>query len=1378
MQKQSPLASEQVSSKDWHNIPTNVECDVESSVGNVSLPISESRLIEFLNATSVGIAIHDSTGQLIYINNVGRSLLSTNRYSASEPDRLSEFFQIYRAGTEALYPIEDLPSSRALAGEAIQVSDLEIRRPDRVVPLEVSATPIFDQQGQVIYAIVTFQDISERRRADVALQESELKLINLTDAIPGTVYQFRLSLEGEFSMPFVSQGIRALGDISPERAINNIQVIWDLILPEDWESLQQSIAISAQTLETWHLEFRIQTASKKIKWILGQSIPRQEEDGAIVWNGILTDISDRRQAEAERQQAAQSLQQSEERFRKMAANIPGAIFRYLLRPDGSDAVLYMSPGCYRLWEVEADAVVQSATILWQMIHPEDQIPMYESVMKSAQTLQPWSWAWRIITPSGLQKWLEASGLPERQTNGDIIWDTLILDVSDRKFVEEKFREQQTQLDLVVEASQIGFYIFDFRTKTSIVSPAYKAQLGYAPDAIEASPDDWSDRLHPDDLEMATTAFREFKNNEAAYSEDFRLRHRDGSYRWIHSNAQLICDQAGTPIKIVGTHIDISDRKQAEVALQKSEQRFRGLFESTPKISVQGYNKQRQVIYWNDASEELYGYSKTEAIGQQLEDLVIPPEMREGVIGAIQNWLTEGQIIPADELSLMRKDGSRVTVFSSHIMLTNSEGEQEMYCVDIDLSDRKKVEKELHYQKEVLQVAFDHLPLMIGIYSTSGEVLMMNQELERIVGWAKEEYKTVDVLKACYPNLEDYERVFNHIITANSTWKDFKTQVRDGRILDTSWAQVRLSDGRSIGIGQDITDRKKAELSLRESEERYRVLAENINDLVCLHHPDGRYLYVSPSCEALLGYRYNEMLGQDPYTYFHPDDRDRIQQEAHGAVIAGKTIPITYRMLQKSGNYIWFETLTNPIMDATGQVIRLQTTSRDVSDRIQVQNQLEHDTLHDALTGLPNRNLLMERLELSIHRAKRLDNYHFAVLFLDLDRFKVINDSLGHLAGDKLLIAISRKLQATLREIDLVARLGGDEFVILLDEIKDVHEAIHATERIFAELQTPLTIEGREVYTTSSIGIVLGTKDYAQASHLLRDADIAMYRAKNGGKARYEIFDAQMHREAVSRMHLENDLRQAIECQEFILHYQPIVSLDSGYLVGFEALMRWQHPSQGLKYPGEFIAVAEEIGLITSLSSWALRTACQQLAEWQTTFPDLSDLKVSVNLSAHDLRRSDLLTEVDLVLDQTQLDARCLTLEITESMLIEDIESTIKLFSQLKERGIQVSLDDFGTGYSSLNYLHRLPMKNLKVDRSFVNQMEEGKKNYQIVETIATLSKQLELDAIAEGIETLHQLGKLQELGYRFGQGYLFSKPLSQEATEALLKTKYRYAPSA
>lgn len=1129
MKQERSSLPEQISSEDWENTPINVKHFVNSLLEKVALSESERYLTRFLDATPIGIAVHSITGEVIYINNVGRSILGTNRHSEADPEHFAESFRIYRTGTQIPYSVEDLPYARALAGETNQISDLDIHRPDRTIPLEVTATPVFDDQGQVTFAIVTFQDITDRKRNEVersqaesALKESELKLRSLTNAIPGAVYQFRLSADGGLSMIFMSQGIRDLAGISPEQAISDIQVILDLIVPKDLKSLHRSIAISAETLERWKLEFRIQTTRGKIKWIFGQSIPYRQEGGEIIWNGILTDITDRKCQEIENQQIEEALEQSETRFQNIAANVPGAIFRYVLRPDNSDAILYMSSGCSALWEVEAEAVLADTTVLWQMIDPEDVPALYASIMESAQNLQPWSLVWPITTPSGRKKWVESSaGIPERQANGDIIWDTLILDVT--------------------------------------------------------------------------------------------------------------------------------DRKQAEAALVKSEQRFRNLFELTPKIAVQGYNCDRQVIYWNDASEALYGYTKAEAMGRKLEDLLIPPENRKCVIAAVRNWIINGQTIPSNELELIHKDGSKVTVYSNHFMIQNSEGEREIYCLDIDLRDRKQ-----------------------------------------------------------------------------------------------------------------------AEIALKDSEERYRLLAENTNDLVCLHHPDGRYLYVSLSCETLLGYRYDEMMGKDPYTFFHPDDHDRIRYDVNEKVISGKPIPVTYRMRQKSGNYIWFETLTKSITDDTGRVIQLQTTSRDVTERIQVQTQLKYDALHDTLTGLPNRNLLMERLELAIHRAKRLENNHFAVLFLDLDRFKVINDSLGHLAGDKLLIAIAQKLQATFREIDLVARLGGDEFVVLLEDVNDIQEAIHATERIFTEFQTPTVIEEREVYTNASIGVVLATKDYDLASDLLRDADIAMYRAKTNGKARYEIFNAEMHKQALKRMHLENDLRRAIDCQEFVLHYQPIVALDTGYLVGFEALMRWQHPTQGLRYPGEFITVAEELGLITSLSYWALRTACQQLVTWQTAFPDLPVLKMSVNLSSQDLRRSDLVEEVDRILTQTHLEATCLTLEITESMLIEDIESTIAMLTQLKEKGIQISIDDFGTGYSSLNYLHRLPINNLKVDRSFVNQMEESKKNHRIVETIATLSQQLELDAIAEGIETLQQLEWLQQIGYKFGQGYLFSKPLSQDSAEELL----------
>ncbi|MGL4501777.1 MAG: bifunctional diguanylate cyclase/phosphodiesterase [Planktothrix sp.] len=572
--------------------------------------------------------------------------------------------------------------------------------------------------------------------------------------------------------------------------------------------------------------------------------------------------------------------------------------------------------------------------------------------------------------------------------------------------------------------------------------------------------------------------------------------------------------------------------------------------------------------------------------------------------------------------------------------------------------------------------------------------------------------------------------------------------------------TQLTDSLSFGIIA-----LRAEQSLRESEQRYRLLAENISDLVCIHDRDRRYLYLSPSCESLLGYGYDELIGKDPYILFHPDDRDRISQEFRAAILGKKNISITYRISQKSGNYIWLETLTKPILNEAGQVVQIQTTSRDITERILVQERFKYEALHDALTGLPNRNLLMERLKLGINRIHNFEGYHFAILFLDLDRFKVINDSLGHLVGDQLLIAAAHKFQSILRSTDLVTRIGGDEFVILLDEIKDIQEAIRATENIFAALTCPLIIEEREINISTSIGIVFGTKDYIRAEDLLRDADLAMYRAKKKGKARYEIFDPEMHAIAIHRLQLENDLRRAIEQQQFLVYYQPIIDIFDNRLIGFEALVRWQHPTRGFISPAEFIPLAEETNLIIAIDRWMLSTACQQLATWNKKFPSYQPLKMSINLSAQDFRKVNLIEEIDTILRETGLDGNTITLEITESMLIEDINKTIDLLTEIKSRNIEISIDDFGTGYSSLNYLHRFPVDNLKIDYSFVSQMQEKNRNYQVVSSIIDLGHHLDLVIVAEGIETAQQMQWLRAMGCELGQGYLFSKPLSPQEIE-------------
>jgi diguanylate cyclase (GGDEF)-like protein len=445
---------------------------------------------------------------------------------------------------------------------------------------------------------------------------------------------------------------------------------------------------------------------------------------------------------------------------------------------------------------------------------------------------------------------------------------------------------------------------------------------------------------------------------------------------------------------------------------------------------------------------------------------------------------------------------------------------------------------------------------------------------------------------------------------------------------------------------------------------------------------------------------------------------------------------------------------------------------DITERKQVEEQLIYSALHDALTDLPNRTLLTSRLESAIQKTQRSNTYHFAVMFLDLDQFKVINDSLGHLVGDQLLLMIAHRLQNLIREMDLVARLGGDEFVILLEHVPDIQAVIHMAERLLAEFDSATVIDGHSVFTTTSIGIVWGTNVYSEASEILRDADIALYRAKAQGRRRYEIFDAKMHVQALKRMTLERDLRISIDQQEFVIHYQPIIELKQQRLIGFEALIRWQQPVGNFISPTDFIPVAEETGLITSISQWTLWSACQQVAIWQRQFPDMKNLKVSINLSGQDLRQSTLVETVRQTLKQTQLPATSLTLEITESMLIDNIETTIDLLGQLRNLGIRISIDDFGTGYSSLSYLYNLPADYLKIDKSFVGNMNPGNKNYKIVQAVVSLSDQLQLAAIAEGIETVQQLAWLKDLGCEFGQGYLLSRPLPPEVAETLLLSGY------
>jgi diguanylate cyclase (GGDEF)-like protein len=447
---------------------------------------------------------------------------------------------------------------------------------------------------------------------------------------------------------------------------------------------------------------------------------------------------------------------------------------------------------------------------------------------------------------------------------------------------------------------------------------------------------------------------------------------------------------------------------------------------------------------------------------------------------------------------------------------------------------------------------------------------------------------------------------------------------------------------------------------------------------------------------------------------------------------------------------------------------------EIAEHQLTQDKLSHLALHDALTGLPNRTLFMEHLTKAIQRHQRNQDYLFAVLFIDLDRFKITNDNWGHAVGDQLLIAISRILQECCRELDTVARLSGDEFTILLEDLHDLQDAVAIAERLLERLVSPIHLNNRKVFSGASIGIVFGSKTYQNGIELLRDADIAMYRAKALGKGRYAVFDREMYAQTIHLSQLETDLRLALEREEFLLYYQPIVSLETLTLIGFEALVRWQHPQTGLISPEEFIALAEDTGLIIPIGEWVLQQACQQLRTWQSTFPLASSLHISVNLSSKQIKQFDFINKLEQILTTTGLDGKHLRLELTETMLMDRSEKTIELLNQIKQQKVQLSIDDFGTGYSSLSYLHRFPVDTLKIDRSFVSLINAQGNNCEIVKTIITLAHSLGMKAIAEGVETPYQVTHLKNLGCEAAQGYFFSKPLNKPLAESIISKGIRH----
>jgi diguanylate cyclase (GGDEF)-like protein/PAS domain S-box-containing protein len=687
---------------------------------------------------------------------------------------------------------------------------------------------------------------------------------------------------------------------------------------------------------------------------------------------------------------------------------------------------------------------------------------------------------------------------------------------------------------------------------------------------------------------------------------------------------------------------------------------------------------------------------------------------------------------------------------------------------VDVSDREQALAQAHRSQAELDEFFENAPVGIRWTAPEGTILRANRSELDLLGYQPDEYLGRNIAQFCVDPEVAVDSVRRLVAGETVRNVDIRMRHRDGSIRHGLLsANALFESGQLIHarcVTRDITDRIEAEQALAE----FKAMVESADDAVIGKTLEGIITKWNPAATRLYGYAADEVIGK-PIAVLAPADRvdefagilERLRRGEH-------IEHFDTTRVRKDGTSVEVSITISPILDSDGRPVGATTIARDITARKRAEQQLLHEALHDALTDLPNRAYFVERVSQALARLQRDRDYRFALLFIDLDDFKAANDRLGHVAGDRLLTEIAARLRTCVRPGDVVARLGGDEFTVLLEEITGLPEGERAARRIQDALAVPVSLEGQDVVATASIGVVLSGPHYTQPQELLHDADLAMYHAKERGRARFQVFDIAMRDSAQARLGMEADLRNALERNELRLVFQPIVQLETGNVHAFEALLRWHRPEQGVVLPPELLPLAEQAGHILPIGAWVLQEACRCARRWQDALPASAPLRVHVNLSAKQLGHPGIVDEVRTALREAGLSPSCLALEISESVLMASVESSAALLLQLRELGVDLHMDDFGIGYSSLSHLPRLPLQGIKVDRSLVHRIGGRRIDLDIMRSIVDLARNLGVEVIAEGVETVAQRERLIAFGCELGQGYLFAKPLEPAAATALL----------